>query len=1779
MTDVVNDPRPAEKPKKRPRRWLRRIVMFVLIVFVLLVIARVVAQAMLPDILGDLLREHGIECEYERLDVSLTTLDVELWNLVARDVSTGDELLDVEYVRADVSVWDLVHGLVVVQRVEIDGAIGHVHRFDDGRWSLTSAPPESSAPDPTDANEAPADDADGTPPGAADERAPISLDPPIGVRAVRVQNLELHVHDHTTSPVSTLVINGDVRVSHVGMPERDTKISVAITSTPHVGIIRVAGSARSEARVLSARLGLDVIDLRPRTLHAELTALGLEPLADSLTLSAALEVDLALDENDVVSGDVNLRDLAFTADGDVALGIEALEVPCVALTTEQLTLGDVRLRGVTGHTYSDADGAFVAGGIRFVPTASTPEEPDEPESGGAFAFALEHLDVDDVDLVHELATTEPLTTIALEARTIDLRSLAFPLDDTRPPPSLDIDASLPGIVSNLTLAAQSSLQPEQGSATLTLSGNGVALDALEPLLYDAGLASSLTSATLGLSAAVAWERRADESVALQLALEDLALVNGDDTLLAGLAGAHVHDLVLPADDGGIDVREVSVQGIAASAWRSVDDIWSAFGITPLGPDAPAPTVSAAPRYVPLFAQRMLEDAAPEPGAVAAAPSQPDIPDQPVEPDESRPLHVGRVVVEGPQLTVVDSVRGRTVSVDQLRAEITEIVIGDGPPRVDRVSLSLGANHFVRTLELDLAVTDSGPTFAMQGSLTADGLSLNDMAEDLGLETWMGDGHLAATVSTSWSSDDDGFHVGGRVDDFVLADASRELFAFEDLVLEQATFGDTTHIPSLTWTRPRVAITKRDDGRFDLLGITLGGDTADASSAAPTPDAGAASGAPAAPSESGGLLDVLAITGAGLDWTDPSGSSRVDLDVSGSRLGWGALGRKGTIDLTVAIPAALDEFKIDGDLDTSPGALAAQLTLLGRGLRAGPLARYLPEGVAVTWDDASLDGVIDVAWAANEKGGHTARLGITNLLLTDATREYLSIPRFLLDAKRLDVDKRRYNISELRLNGLRTAAARDADGNVDILGVVLANTPEVPTDDAPTAISAAEIDPDADAASARERVRSALSQRLAERAMLKQDMQIDISVFDVTIEHVEFADALAPEPIVIRDVHLRSREAIALPAQPVELTLDASVSPFVEQISLVARLEAEDTPAHLEMRIDAAGLSTPGSDISRALRASLEVDWTSARGAPLQYDPQRGVSLNARISDVAVSETPESEALFGFEDLIVDSLRFQPARNSLTVSSILLQGPRADILRDAEGFTVAGLFIPSPKDVPAKDAASAANVEQEAQPETAIVDGEPLEIRVGSAILTGVDCVYNDVTTTPPTLFPIEELDLEVRSIDVGRLPFGHVVPFTLFVRGGLVPPGTVGKSGTKPVRVLGGLDVAGHLGIQPTLDGIVDVDIYQLELAALAGLANEYGVSLEDGTFDLDARYTFRGDGALDARNKLHFTDLDLSEPPGGILSSALFLAAPIQAIVAILRDEVGVIELSVDFKTGTEGFSFIDITRLAATTLSKQVARAITNSPFRVLNFGAGVAGQVGDLTGVTGLLNSTTKLMGVGDIESDVPLVLDLSFSPGVVAPAGRFADAIAVWSKLMEEDESLLITLTHEIGTEDVDRMTTRLDPSDDVVRASVDELRGRRTALIAKRTDVLGRARAAQAVSPTPNSDPTVVRLARVNEELGLVERALDATLELMGPAAKRRAELRVSKGCVELATARLEALRRLILANERDDMFLTSMIKRRSTRDWSSRIRIQRPRFEPSEDRQLSRVVVALERLR
>jgi len=339
------------------------------------------------------------------------------------------------------------------------------------------------------------------------------------------------------------------------------------------------------------------------------------------------------------------------------------------------------------------------------------------------------------------------------------------------------------------------------------------------------------------------------------------------------------------------------------------------------------------------------------------------------------------------------------------------------------------------------------------------------------------------------------------------------------------------------------------------------------------------------------------------------------------------------------------------------------------------------------------------------------------------------------------------------------------------------------------------------------------------------------------------------------------------------------------------------------------------------------------------------------------------------------------------------------------------------------------------------------------------------------------------------------------------------------------ITVLGDLALRPGPRGWLRASVVGLDLSNLKGLAAEEGVTLDQGILDLGLGMRFQDDGGVSLNSRISFRDLSLTEKENGFLYRLLKLPASTDTVIFLLRDHTGTISFSFGLDVPAEGgVSTGRITSLAITKVSELIALAVLKSPLRV---GAGIVGIVG---------------IGAGEEEPEDPVVV--AFRPGTTELTKESRrDFVAVVERMQDEDD-LVLTLTHELGKGDLAPVETRYNPDAQDSRAIATYLRLRQRRLMADRAEVVERARAFVAAGREEDAERTRRQLRAIDRSIGNVARELDQVLAILQRGSERRRDRRTRLGCVALGRMRIEELARQLRAAEIDP----------------DRIRYRRPRF-------------------
>ncbi|MCB9897681.1 MAG: DUF748 domain-containing protein [Planctomycetes bacterium] len=1067
------------RPRK-PGRW-KRVLVLVLLVFVAL---RYTVLALLPSIVAGLAASQGLQCTYERLDLSLLGMDVELAHLDLAVADGTDPFLHVEYLRADVAVLALLTGDVIVRRVEIDGLDVDLQRDSAGRFAVLDgmaamrpqndeqAADETSASDP-----APAPTGDSTP------WAPPPLSSPVQLDAVRVQHLHVALRDLSVDPPVQTRLDGNLRLSDLGSDSRPLRVGLTLSAVDVLDQLSLEIDASMPGELLGARLEIHGRGLHPGPLAGYLEPLGVHPVAEAIDLDLTARADLARREGDdpQLSGGVQLTSLRVAADGRDALSSGPLSIEAKRITDREIVLSQVTWAGLLARAEKRPEGHLRVAGLDLLGGPSSPPEETPPSEGEAPALRLGTLTLAAVSLEFLDGSVTPAVPLALRLDALAVHDLDTAPADPEQPVTVDARLLLPGVLSALTLGVRATPFSDHARAAVQLDASGIAPNVLRPYLDAAGIESEFVDGRLALALDAGWDVAADGALSADAHLHDVALSDGDTTLLA-LGGVTLDRLDLSADGTQIDAGTLEVSGLRASAVNDASGALSIAGLRLL-PTRPGAAASGASVAQP-DATAANASAAQAPAVPAAASPSPAAPASDAPPPR---VHVEALRWTDNQLAFRDEsfIPPVELNVSDVGLELTQLALDTDPAATFPLSTDLRAwiraPGVLEQLELSGAVRPVETGARIDLALRAEGLrpdAAKPVLDAAGIVSELHDGRLALDVGVDLAQHDDALELDVALRDLLLSDGRRELFGLDAVTVDglRSSPGRLA-LGTIAIERPRLSAARDARGDLHVLGLRVlalpepapvaqvdasGGQPAahetrapaprrtllarratsrPAQDATPAPDAAPAT--PAAPA-SVTTLDGLALHELTLGWSDASVAPSADLsllvdaDVHGMVLGEAAPPL--SLALHARVPEVLDDLSLTGTVQPDPDDLVADLAFVLDGLRKGPLASYLPPDLDLLTSSGRLTFDLDARVSPADGGGQAVHAALTDLAYGDGERSFAKLAQLSADAPRLDAAAGRFEIDSLRLLGLEADVERDVDGRLQLLGLALGPAP-------------------------------------------------------------------------------------------------------------------------------------------------------------------------------------------------------------------------------------------------------------------------------------------------------------------------------------------------------------------------------------------------------------------------------------------------------------------------------------------------------------------------------------------------------------------------------------------------------------------------------------------------------------------------------------------------------------------------------------------------------------------
>ncbi|QDV06805.1 hypothetical protein Poly30_23200 [Planctomycetes bacterium Poly30] len=1708
-------------------RWTKRIVIAVAVV---LLIARATIGLWLPSLANRVAAPYDLHVTWEDLDLSILGLSLDLMGLrvvplpeteLAGDerdqyLATAQPLARLDDLGLDADVSALFRGDIRVHRVEVGGLETWLSRDAEGAWNFErhlptpapagSEPEEATTVEPPKIEEA-ADAAEEAP--AADPSA-IDFSSPVEISTIDLHGIRVHLNDALAKPTLDTVFDLHASIRDVGHPERPIQARITARAE-HVldALLLTAEADLGEAKLL-VDLNFEVDGVGLRTLAPYLALVGIEPSASKLNARVGASVDLTplaratgandSEDDDVVDlgGTLTLRNVSVDADGEVAVLLLPTTVVVNRARTTAYDLESAVVSGLRAQATRLPGGTMRVAGLDFVgaPASADDEAPvDEPEDPAAAAsappsFRLKRLALENVELTfQDEALAVPQTLLSRVSA--EVRSIVLDAETPGAPLELSLNAAVEG-AGSLGLTGTAVPTGDEISANLNLSGSDVTLDTVRPYLELAGLRSTLTSGTIAgdirfrmVPGSDGDDADAATPTRIEGAVSGLEFRDGE-TLHAGLETLELNSMVITQDEGST-IERVGLAGATLPIELFPGGAFRGFGLETLGLDA-----SAEGRDLGLAAAEIgLTD-----------------------------LAFGGA---GSRATLTGSFDLMNIADDvQLDGSV---VTREGP------------------LDLDAELTLSGQNVSFEG--------LREILLAQGIEPDLEGGaiRLAAEVSAK-ASDEETTVVQARVHDIALTNRGVDVVAIDEVKVTRLETGPKgTHIDSIELSAPRVILARDDAGILLAAGLRIGvptqgadvvdqeaaADTAELAQAPPRPGSAgdpaedpagdpAANPGPDGEAAAGGgglVIDRVTLAGLSARWSDAfvsptveteftAAAELVDIDLSG---GDSATPLK--LHLEAALEGALRSMTLDGTASLGGPSRTASATLALDGLRAGPLASYLPPSMEVTLEDGRLRATFEASAEPGQEGGQALRAAVTELDYRDGAdgEALLAFQSFVFEAPRIDSEARVFEVETLATRGFAFDAERTAPDRIKVLGLALvsppASTTEVTSDSAADGAETSEgsVPPD------REKATPAPSGPApGNDATVTLPPTVRLGTLDLGIDRLRYIDRTRADAIPL-DLSLAlvtpGPQVLCRPdptdLPPLEFSAVGAISPLVEKLSLTTSLEpfAADPGASFQLSIEGitgAQLARISPEVAAEIDPSAYVDgsfevegdarFSYARRGPLDFSLDRGFGAIFSIEKFALKETPDAEPT-GFDRLDVDVKRVSPDTGDVRISSIDLNGLRARFHQKNDGMVVAGLRLPNRP--ASSDTLTEEAVEEpfdgdsggstaESSPSAGATETEaPLdpEISIDRLTVAGLDFEFLDTTVEPTLRLPIADLQLEVQRFTTRTLVEPRPFSFRAVVDAGQVEleersgadnllfgvlgsaadvvTGKDDKFETESRRVWDLLEASGRLSLGPELRGRVQVSLLGLELPAFRGPALAAGVKIGDGLLDNRTALRFREDGGLSLDTKTTASYLSLSEPPGGPITQYLQLPAPLDTVLYLLRNDSGEQVIPIRLDIPADGVSATRVASLAATTLGTLITDAVSSAPMRVLGPLQNVAGALG-LTREPLTAETVTLQFAEGAATMAAAAVERTEDESERNEQLVTNADPLGNVVRALKGNPDLRVVVQAELGEGDLDVARRLGNPPRESIESLIEYNRRRKASLERERSQLAARARA-------------------------------------------------------------------------------------------------------------------------
>jgi hypothetical protein len=1739
MSDPEN-PTDAEKPKKpkKPKnlgRWRRRILWSLVILVVLLFTLRALLPLMLPRVLKKVAGIYGLTCEYDRMELNLFSGDAGIWGLQFKPAEGGSPILATDYCSGNVSVLNLLKGKLNVWRVEADGVEVNIDRNPDGHIPLLDRFITATAKNPPVTVTSPSTTT------TASSR-PVDLASPVRVDALRLSHIRVHIHDRGIKPELDTDLAMDLRLSDLGSTTGPAKFEMNLSADPLLDSMKITGEGKSGGKNLDAKMNVLIRGIRLKPAAAYLAPFGIVPVSDGITLTAQGQVHTAAAPNNAegFTGSVEFDHLSATADRQEAAALDHLSITAGVIDTRSIHFNSIMIDGARATAARNADGNLQLSGVEYNPllVANSPPQasPASPATTPPVLLALlaERWTVGEIAVKHSSLNlhdegANPPVDLSLLVDELAARSIDY--DPANPNTRVTMTGTLhaPGLVRDIALEGSATPFAENKKFTIAVNAAGIKPDAVKPYLDPLGIESTLKNGQFSAAVDASLAFATDQTLTAGLNVSKFDFRDGGPLL--ALDGASMKDLVIDPKTLQIGIADVELSGPGVSVLRDKTGQFAALGLR----TKPPVETRAKPHAAVVPAEKPAASAA----TFASLPR----------------ITIGKFGWKNIRVDLEDQtqVPATRIKLSNIELAASDISTDLSAKKSGHFSASIVAPQVANRLAAQGTVTaPSSDRLAIDGSVVGSGLNTTAFAsylKPLGIEPVLKDGVLTlhATADVQQSNR---LTASLSLDHLLLTNGSDESAGIDSLKVSGVNLqAGVLGVDLIEIDKPRVAVRRDADGGFSALGVRI------------PPPVAASSDAPAVPAPAKPVATVspivvslkkLSVTDAGIHWYDAaiqppvivSAGASVELD----NLTLGRDAGPAVLNLTAHADGVLDQLLVNGSVMVSPTSPSAKLTVSAKGVRAGPLAAYLPAGVGVSLKDGRFDTTIDAGVSQNPAGGIAARLHVGRLQFQDGADSLFGLESVDVNAPRIDLPTHALDVTQISVTGVQTHAEKLPGGELTCMGLLLGTDSSGPR----MAIAPSHVEPrpaSVVVSSAPPTTGPSVAELIAASHRVLPSVTVDD--LDLNLEKLTLTDLSRPEssPLVVSDLRLHNLARIdwlgkdATSKPPTLLQLGCRISPLVDQVAVNVAVTPFARQPGLKVDFSATGIHGRGlTDLVPELKpqidgsamdtgtaaAHLEADAKWDRQSPIDFDVSHGLDLSFLLSKVEYREKPDGPVLAGVDAVMSENIRIVPAESIVHFKTLEIDKPIGLVTQDSAGIHALGWVYKLPTTQPTGQPAVISTTAP-ASTQTVVVTNLQMppppssvtrakqtadtgEVRIDKLLIDGLDFRVEDSAVDPPLVIPLNGLDVEVRNIS-SRSPLeDKPIRFSAIVNADKVKLRKKGATtqAFEDRDLFSQITANGEVSLYPKLHGWAKTSVSGLDLAALQGPARALGEDLRAGVYDSTVDLRFDPTGAIVVNSRFVLTDLSLSEPPNGLIYRTLKLPAPLDVAIGAVQGADGSISLPLSVSVDPQHISYADLGLAAAGGVSQVVVTAIAAAPLKAAN-------DVGGLLGLPGEKKTAENITST------------ILFAPGSGAIGADQSAQLAPLLQKLHDDPALTVTLRHTLGGGDIRLAGVRANPTPEQSTALEAALRSRKQQLLQERADTAGQARAKLVSLGSIAAEPTLQHLRSIDRELESTEDSLDQIGELLKPGADRLTERRTRSAALQIASDRLSAIQSAILS--------------------------------------------------